>query len=89
MGYNYFSLKWGEFMVNHVKLEIAIQLAAEKIANIFQKAKKAKTAEEAAEYLSELEEAFNEKELIERGNMKAIEKILKENQKENGLQMGE
>lgn len=78
-------------MVNHVKLEIAIQLAAEKIANIQQKSKNAITVEEIAAYQKELDKAFKEKEQIYRGNRRAIEKIINENQKEKqqGSQFGE
>lgn len=77
-------------MVNHVKLEIAIQLAAEKIADVQQKSKNAITSEEIAAYQKELDRAFKEKGLIERGNRRAIEKIINENkEKQQGSQFGE
>lgn len=63
-------------MVNHVKLEIAIQIITEKIANIYKKLDLAKTKNELEVYNQELEEALLEKELIFNGNMKAINYVL-------------
>ncbi|MBQ4541471.1 MAG: hypothetical protein IJA23_01320 [Clostridia bacterium] len=68
-------------MVNHVKLEIAIQIVAEKIANLYRKIDLASTEEEASFYKSELDNAFYEKELVAVGNMDAINSVLKENKK--------
>lgn len=79
-------------MVNHVKLEIAIQIAVERIADIYNKIDSAKTPEELELYNQELEQAFLEKELVETGNTQMINKVLNRNkqEKENSQpQMGE
>lgn len=79
-------------MVNHVKLEIAIQIAVERIVNIYNKIDSAKTPEELELYNQELEQAFHEKRLVEIGNTQMINKVLNRNkqEKENSQpQMGE
>lgn len=63
-------------MVNHVKLEIAIQIVADKIASIYKQIKSAKSQEELENLSVELDNAFYEKKLVERGNMSAINSIL-------------
>lgn len=68
-------------MVSHVKLEIAIQIVAEKIANLYRKIDLASTEEEANFYKSELDNAFYEKELVAVGNMDAINAVLSANKK--------
>ena len=65
-------------MVNHVKLEIAIQLIAEKIADIYEEKKQAKSSEELQIVEKKLEEAYDEKEHIAHGELKFINKIIKE-----------
>lgn len=65
-------------MVNHVKLEIAIQLIAEKIADIYEKKKQANSPEELQIVEKKLEEAYDEKEHIAHGELKFINKIIKE-----------
>lgn len=66
-------------MVSHVKLEIAIQIITEKIADIYNKLDSAKNEYEVELYNQELNEAFNEKELIFKGNMRAIDFVLNTN----------
>lgn len=66
-------------MVNHVKLEIAIQIVADKIANIYRKINSAKSQEELENLSVELDNAFYEKTLVETGNMSAINSILSAN----------
>ena len=68
-------------MVNHVKLEIAIQIVAEKIANLYRKIDLASSEEEALIYKKELDNAFYEKELVSVGNMDAINSVLSESKK--------
>lgn len=70
-------------MVNHVKLEIAIQLIVEKIARIYNKLDSAKTPEELELYNQELEQAFNQRELIYDGDTATINLILDENKGAN------
>lgn len=65
-------------MVDHVKLEIAIQLVAEKIAEIYKKIDSANDEKLIAEYNSELENAYDEKEKVARGELDTINKILSE-----------
>ena len=68
-------------MENHVKLEIAIQLIAEKIAGILKLIDSAESEELLAQYNEELELAFVEKERIALGDIEAINKILEERKK--------
>ena len=68
-------------MVSHVKLEIAIQIVAEKIANLYRKIDLATSEEEANYYKNELDNAFYEKELVSVGNMDAINAVLSANKK--------
>lgn len=65
-------------MVNHVKLEIAIQLIAEKIADLYAEKANAKTSDELQEVNQKIEQAYEEKEHIAHAELKAINKILKE-----------
>lgn len=65
-------------MVNHVKLEIAIQIAAEKISELYKKLENAIDENQKIAIQSELDEAFEEKEMVAAGNADAIEKILNE-----------
>ena len=68
-------------MVSHVKLEIAIQIVAEKIANLYRKIDLATSEEEANYYKNELDNAFYEKELVAVGNMDTINAVLSANKK--------
>lgn len=68
-------------MVNHVKLEIAIQIVAEKIANLYRKIDLSTTEEEANYYRNELDNAFYEKELVAVGDMAVINSVLSERKK--------
>ena len=65
----------------HVKLEIAIQIVAEKIANLYRKIDLATSEEEANFYKNELDNAFYEKELVAVGNMEVINSVLSANKK--------
>lgn len=65
-------------MVGHVKLEIAIQIVAEKIADIYQKIENTMDYNQIANLQVELKNAFDERDRVARGEIVAIEKILKE-----------
>lgn len=65
-------------MVGHVKLEIAIQIVAEKIADIYQKIENTMDYNQMANLQVELKNAFDERDRVARGEIVAIEKILKE-----------
>lgn len=65
-------------MVDHVKLEIAIQLVAEKIANIYKKIDNTNDETLKSQYNDELEIAYDEKERVARGELETINKILNE-----------
>lgn len=65
-------------MDNHVKLEVAIQIAAERIANLYNAIDKAETSEMQEFYTAKLQEAFVDKDLVAVGHIPTIEKILQE-----------
>lgn len=69
-------------MQEHVKLEIAVQLIAEKIAKLYDELDAAKTYGETMRIKAKIEEAYVEKEEISQGNMSAINKIIAEKQGE-------
>lgn len=63
-------------MKNHVKLEIAIQIIAEKIADLYTLRSQAKTQEEVNQINQKLVEAYEKKEGIALGNLELINEIL-------------
>ena len=63
-------------MKNHVKLEIAIQIIAEKIAELYNMRNNAKTTEEVNEINKLLVDAYEKKEGIALGNLQLINEIL-------------
>ena len=65
-------------MVGHVKLEIAVQIVAEKIADIYKKIENAKDETELNNYQNELAIALNERDRVSAGEIEFIEKILSE-----------
>lgn len=65
-------------MVSHVKLEIAIQLVAEKIAAILTAIEGETTEEGRLSWQAALDEAFFEKEQVAIGNIYYVNKILSE-----------
>ena len=65
-------------MINHVKLEIAIQIASENIANLYNKKRQAQTEEELLKINQELEQAYYEKERVSLGDAEVVEHILKQ-----------
>ena len=65
-------------MVNHVKLEIAIQIVAEKISDIYQKIEQTKNSAELEIYKRELIVAYDERDKVAVGDYETIEKVLKE-----------
>ena len=70
-------------MVDNVKLEIAVQIAAENLAEIYKKIEE-NTDPAMQEVLSkELAIAFDEKERCAQGEIKIIEKILNERRMRN------
>ena len=71
-------------MVDNVKLEIAVQIAAENLAEIYKKIENSTdpAVQEALE--RELEIAIDEKERVAQGEIKVIEKILNERRNRNG-----
>ena len=70
-------------MVNNVKLEIAIQIAAENIAEIYKKIEENKDPAMNDTYERELVVAFDDKERVARGEIQIIEKILNERRLRN------
>ncbi len=71
-------------MVDHVKLEIAIQLVAEKIADLYRIIEDTNDPSMKLAYEKQLEVAFDEKERVARGEIEAIEKIIRERSGING-----
>ena len=71
-------------MVNHVKLEIAIQIAAENIGEIYKKIENNTDPAMQQTYERELAIAFDEKERVARGEIQVIEKLLNERRNNNG-----
>ena len=65
-------------MVEHVKLEIAIQICAEKINDIYSKIDETNDEGLRSFYEQELVLAFHEKDRIFNGEIAAINKILNE-----------
>ena len=65
-------------MVNHVKLEIAIQIVAEKISDIYQKIEQTQNSAELEKYKRELIVAYDERDKVAVGDFETIEKVLKE-----------
>ena len=65
-------------MVEHVKLEIAIQICAEKINDIYDKIDAANDDYSRRVYEQELILAFDEKDRVFNGEVAVINKILKE-----------
>lgn len=71
-------------MVDNVKLEIAIQIAAENIAEIYKKIEENTNPAMQETYERELAVAFDEKERVARGEIQIVEKILNERRLKNG-----
>ena len=71
-------------MVDNVKLEIAVQIAAENLAEIYKKIEMNKDPLKQEELERELAVAFDEKERVAQGEIKIIEKILNERRGRNG-----
>ena len=70
-------------MIDHVKLEIAIQLVAEKISNLNKLISKTKDESLLSQYKNELKLAFDERDRVAHGEIRVVEKILKERNNEN------
>lgn len=70
-------------MIDHVKLEIAIQLVAEKISNLNKLISKTKDEPLLSQYKNELKLAFDERDRVAHGEIRVVEKILKERNSEN------
>ena len=64
-------------MKNHVKLEIAIQIMAEKIANLYALRKKTKSQSKINEINQQLVMAYEQKERVSLGDLILIDEILK------------
>ncbi len=71
-------------MVENVKLEIAIQIAAENIAEIYKKIEENKNPMLQEQLEHELAVAFDEKDRVAQGEIKIVEKILNERRNRNG-----
>ena len=65
-------------MVDNVKLEIAIQLVAEKIAGIYEEIDKTKDKTVLERLNAKLDLAFVEKEKVAHGDLEIINKIISE-----------
>lgn len=65
-------------MANHVKLEVAIQIAAENVANYLLAMRNAENEEAYNYYNFKLQEAYVDKELVAIGHIETIEKLLNE-----------
>lgn len=65
-------------MVEHVKLEIAIQICAEKINDIYSKIDETNDEQLKRAYENELAIAYNERERVYNGEIAVIDKILNE-----------
>ena len=65
-------------MVNHVKLEIAVQIVAEKLAEVYRKIEQAKNEIELEKYQEELAIVFDERDRVSAGEIEVIERILSE-----------
>lgn len=63
-------------MKNHVKLEIAIQIIAERIAELYNMRNNAKTTDEVNDINKLLIAAYEKKEGIALGNLQLINEIL-------------
>lgn len=63
-------------MVEHVKLEIAVQKMAENIAELYQKIENCKNKNEIKYLELQLEEALKDKDLVAKGDKKTINRIL-------------
>ena len=70
-------------MIDHVKLEIAIQLVAEKISNLNKLIANTKDDSLLSQYKNELQLAFDERDRVAHGEIRVDEKILKERNNEN------
>ncbi len=71
-------------MVNHVKLEIAIQIVAEKISDLYRLRDEASTEEEINEYNNKLALAFEERDKVALGDLTVIDRILNKEGENNG-----
>ncbi len=71
-------------MVENVKLEIAIQLVAEKIADLYYKIENSSSLSERQALEENLALAFDEKEKVALGDHVVIEKIISERSGKNG-----
>ena len=72
-------------MIDHVKLEIAIQLVAEKISNLNKLISKTKDKSLLSRYKEELKLAFDERDRVAHGEIRVVERILNE-RNENGYE---
>lgn len=71
-------------MVNHVKLEIAIQIVAEKISDLYKLRDEATTEEEINNYNNKLALAFEARDKVALGDLTVINKILNSGANDNG-----
>lgn len=65
-------------MIDHVKLEIAIQLVAEKISNLNKLISSTKDESLLSQYKKDLKLAFDERDRVAHGEIRVVERILKE-----------
>ena len=65
-------------MVGHVKLEIAVQIVAEKIDDVYRKIELANSEAELEKLQVELARVFDERDRVSAGEIEVIERILSE-----------